>query len=321
MHIYRSVEEARGRFGPCALSIGNFDGVHRGHQALFAKVREAASAQGWRPSALTFSPHPTRVVAPHRAPKLLSTVEQRCEWMRQAGMEQVLVMPFDKDVAALTPEEFVKGILVDALGVKAAFIGANFHFGHKQAGNAAVLAELGLRYGFDATGVAPVTWRGHVISSSEIRRCIESGAVARAARLMGRCYALEGDVVRGHGVGSKHTVPTLNLATNAEVLPRRGVYVTATAGLDCGRVWRSISNIGYRPTFEGDALSIETYLLDPMEAPAPARIRVSFAHRVREEHRFDTPELLKAQILKDVSRALAWHRRYSRIPSARYTER
>jgi len=319
MRVYRSLEEACNSFGPCALSIGNFDGVHVGHQALFTKVREVAAARGLRSAVLTFSPHPTQVVAPHRAPKLLSTIEQRCQWIRQAGIDQVLILPFDQALASKTPEDFVQHILVETLQVKAAFIGNNFRFGHKQAGNAALLENLGVRYGFEASGVETVNWRGHLISSSEIRRLIQSGSVMKAARMLGRCYALEGSVVPGHGIGSKQTVPTLNLSTQAEVLPAQGVYVTATQCLTSLRRWRSISNIGFRPTFAGDALSVETYLLDPLEDPAPETIRVSFAHRLREERRFATPELLKLQIFRDVFRALAWHRRYSRILPARYT--
>lgn len=319
MRVYRSLEEARNSFGPCALSIGNFDGVHVGHQALFAKVREVAAVRGLRSAVLTFSPHPTQVVAPHRAPKLLSTIEQRCQWIRQAGIDQVLILPFDRTLASKTPEDFVQHILVEALQVKAAFIGDNFRFGHKQAGDAALLEQLGARYGFEASGVGTVNWRGHLISSSEIRRLIQSGSVMKAARMLGRCYALEGNVVRGHGIGSKQTVPTLNLSTQAEVLPAQGVYVTETECLTSARRWRSISNIGFRPTFDGDALSIETYLLDPLADPVPESIRVSFAHRLREERRFETPELLKLQIFRDVSRALAWHRRYSVLSPARYT--
>lgn len=319
MRIYRSLDEARGVFGPCALSIGNFDGVHVGHQALFRKVREVAAERGLRASVLTFSPHPTQVVAPQRAPKLLSTVEQRCEWMAETGIEQVLVLPFDSGLAAKSPEDFVREILAEALGVKAVFIGQNFRFGHRQAGDAALLERLGPAFGFEASGVKPVRWRGHLISSSEIRGLVQSGQVMKAARMLGRCYALEGTVVRGHGIGSRQTVPTLNLSTQSEVLPAEGVYVTQTDCMDSGRRWKSISNIGFRPTFAGDALAIETYLLDALEGETPERIRVSFAHRVREERRFETAELLKLQILRDVGRAMAWHRRYSRIVAARYT--
>ena len=319
MRIYRSLEEATGNFGPCALSIGNFDGVHLGHQALLARVGAAAAEKGLRPSALTFSPHPTSVVAPHRCPRLLSTVEERCRWMEQAGIEQVLILPFDKALAELTPEEFVRRILVEALDVKAAFIGENFRFGHKQSGDAALLERLGQTYGFQASGVGAVAWRGELVSSSGIRRLLEGGKVMKAARMLGRCHALSGSVIRGHGVGSRQTVPTLNLSTTSEVLPARGVYVTHTTEPATKRQWRSISNIGFRPTFSGDSLSIETYLLDPLENETPEAIRVSFAHRLRDERRFESAEELKSQILHDVAQASEWHRRYGRLP-ARYTK-
>jgi riboflavin kinase / FMN adenylyltransferase len=169
-----------------------------------------------------------------------------------------------------------------------------------------------LRYGFETRLLAPVKWRGLVISTSEVRTRVQNGEVSLAARLLERPYALSGDVVPGHGVGSKQTVPTLNLRTQAQVLPRNGVYISRTTDPDTTRVWNSITNIGVRPTFDGDALTIETFLLDPFDGKTPPRIRVEFLRRVRDERKFESPEALKRQILYDVGRAQAYFRRLAR---------
>ena len=310
MQVYRSLTEVPGDFGPSALSIGNFDGVHFGHRRILHRVKEIATQRGWKPSVLTFDPHPTRVVAPERTPPLLTSPERRAALMREEGIEQVLILPFTRELAMLTPEEFVERLLVKALGARAVLVGDNFHFGHRQAGNVKVLAELGRKFGFETEIVPAVTWRGRVVSSSGIRKLIRAGNVSLAARLLQHAYGLEGEVVSGRGVGSKQTVPTLNLATLAEVIPANGVYITRTRDQVGGREWNSVTNIGYRPTFgASDQLSIETFLLDPLAGETPERIRVEFLRRIREERKFDTPEALRGQILKDVRTAQAWFRR------------
>jgi riboflavin kinase / FMN adenylyltransferase len=306
--IFRRLEEARGVFGPSSLTIGNFDGVHAGHARILRRVCEVARENGWKPSVLTFDPHPTRIVAPSRSPRLMTTPEQRCRLMEQHGIQQVLILPFTREVAQLTPEQFVRDVLVEALDAKAVLVGENFRFGHKHAGDTRLLKELGVQLGFRVEVVPGVILRRAMVSSSEIRRMVESGNVSRACRLLERPFALEGDVVRGHGVGAKQTVPTLNLSTQAEILPATGVYVTRTHDLD-GPQWPSVTNVGYRPTFGGNELSIETFLLPPLEGPAPKRIRVEFLRRLRDEKKFESPEQLKAQILRDVRRAQAYFRR------------
>ncbi len=295
-----------------AVTIGNFDGVHAGHRHLFRRVVEAAREKGLRPVVLTFDPHPTRVVAPERAPRLLMTVEERCTLIMEQGIEKVVVLPFTSDVARLAPTEFVERILMDSLAARLVLVGDNFRFGHKQAGDTRVLAELGAQYGYEVEIVNAVKCRGRVVSSTEIRRSLEAGNVSLAGRLLERPYAVAGDVVRGHGIGAKQTVPTLNLRTAAEVLPAVGVYITRTRDLDNLRRWNSITNVGYRPTFDGDSLTIETFLLEPLEDPSPSHIRVEFLRRVRGERKFENPEALKAQILRDVSRAEFFFRRLAR---------
>jgi len=308
--IYRSLSEVPASFGPSALTIGNFDGVHFGHRRILRRVVAIARERGWCPSVLTFDPHPTRIVAPSRTPALLNSPAERAALMQEEGIEQVLILPFTLELAQWTPEEFVQRLLVDALGAHAVLVGDNFHFGHRQAGNVAVLAELGARLGFTTEIVPVIHCRGRMVSSSGVRELIRSGSVALAARFLTHPYAIDGNVVGGRGVGSRQTVPTLNLSTAAEVIPAGGVYITRSQDSDTGRQWNSITNIGYRPTFgASDELSIETFLLEPLDAPSPQHLRLEFLQRVRAERKFESPEALRAQILKDVRVAQAYFRR------------
>ena len=307
--IYRNLAETSGDFGPCAITIGNFDGVHRGHKQILNSVIAAAREEGWKAAVLTFDPHPAKLVAPATAPRLLTTLEERTRMILDQGIDEILILPFTPQIAGLGPEDFVREILVDKLKARAVLVGANFHFGKRAAGDAQMLVELGDRFTFESEIIQPVVWRKRVISSSEIRRSIEAGEVSSACRMLGRPYALSGVVVAGEGRGSKQTVPTLNLDTKAEVLPKNGVYVTRTRERGASREWPSITNVGHRPTFDGGTRTIETYLLSPLEGGAPDKISVEFLRRVRDERKFDTAEALKAQILRDVKRAQAYFRR------------
>jgi riboflavin kinase/FMN adenylyltransferase len=310
MKVYRSLGDVPPDFGPAALTIGNFDGVHYGHRRILRRVREMAAAHGWKPSVLTFDPHPTRVVAPDRTPPLLTSPDTRAALMQEEGIEQVLILPFTRELAQLSPVEFVERLLVERLGARAVLVGDNFRYGHRHAGDVTLLADLGRKLGFETEIVPAVSCRGRIVSSSGIRELIRSGRVQLAARFLLHPYALEGTVVSGRGVGSKQTVPTLNLATTAEVLPATGVYITHTRDLDDGREWNSITNVGYRPTFgESPELSIETFLLDPLVGATPSRIRIEFLARVREERKFESPEALRARIMKDVGAAQRYFRR------------
>ncbi len=306
MRVSRSVEEAHG-FAPSAVTIGNFDGVHIGHQHLFQETADAARRHNAKATVLTFDPHPARVVAPDRAPRLLTTPEERIALMGRYGIEQVLLLPFSAEIARLSPEEFIDRILVNGLGAKAIVVGENFRFGHKQAGDTHLLIEAGKRYGYETQIAGAVKCRGRVVSSSAVRALIESGNISLACRFLNRPYAVSGEVVHGHGIGSKQTVPTLNLKTPAEVLPARGVYITRTSDR-----WNSITNVGFRPTFGGSELRIETFLLDRLDGDTPSHIRVEFLHRVRDEKKFTSAEELKAQILRDVEKAQTYFRRRAR---------
>jgi len=308
MRIARGLEETAD-FQPSALTIGKFDGVHAGHRHLLRQVVEAARERKVVPSVLTFDRHPACVLAPDRAPRRLMSLDQRCARIAEEGIEQILVLPFTLQVAQMTPEEFVVQCLRDAMRVRVVLVGENFRFGHKQSGNPLVLEELGRKYGFETRLVEARRLRGRIVSTSEVRNALTAGNVALAGRLLERPFSVEGEVVKGHGIGSKQTVPTLNLAPPTEVIPADGVYITRTCDQASSRRWNSITNIGVRPTFEGDARTIETFLLQPLEGASPSAIRIEFLHRVREERKFESAETLKAQIFKDVGRAQAYFRR------------
>ena len=310
MRIYRSLDEVPADFGPCALTIGNFDGIHFGHRRILRQVVALAAARGWKSAVLTFDPHPTRVVAPDRTPVLLTAPLHRAELMSQEGIEEVLILPFTAELARLSPEDFVRQLLVERLGVRAVLVGHNFCFGYRQSGNVRLLGELGARLGFETDMVPAVDWRGRAVSSSGIRGLLNAGRVSLAARLLQRPYGLDGAVVEGRGVGSKQTVPTLNMVPDAGLVPATGVYLTRAIDLAGGRQWNAITNIGYRPTFgSSDQLSIETFLLDPFDGVRPDRIRLEFLWRVRDERKFDSPAALKEQILRDVRVAERYFRR------------
>jgi riboflavin kinase/FMN adenylyltransferase len=304
---------------PCALTIGNFDGTHLAHQQLFRRTTKLARERKLTPAVLTFDPHPTRVLSPDRAPKLLTTHEQRAARMAGFGIERVYVLPFNKELSALEPREFIDRVLVEQLNAKLVVIGANFKFGRKQAGDVALLKDEGERMGFEVEVVNEFVERGETVSSTLVRGLLEQGEVARAARYLGRFYRLVGRVVTGFGIGKEQTVPTLNLDWGDAMLPRVGVYVTRTTCVDTGRVWPSITNVGVRPTFQGEALTVETFLLAPLEPPSPHRIEVEFLHWVRDERKFTDPGKLKAQIMRDVGRAKAWFRHAERVEKSHLT--
>jgi riboflavin kinase / FMN adenylyltransferase len=314
--VFRSLDEARNRFGPCALAIGNFDGVHIGHQELIGETVRSARTKGILPAVLTFDPHPTAVVAPERVPLLICSLAERLSLIAKAGAQKVFVLRFTTDIARLSPEEFVRQILVDALGTKSVLVGENFRFGFKQAGTPETLRELGGALGFDAQFLQPVTFRGRVISSTEVRTELAADRVVDGARLLGRCFSLTGPVVSGRGIGSKQTVPTLNLKPGSEMLVPRGIFVSETIEVGRERRWPSVTSCGHNPTFGATDLTVETYLLTPLEEPAPEAIKVRLRHFLRAEEVYPDATTLKVQILKDVARAQAYWRHFQNLRKA-----
>lgn len=283
------------------LAIGNFDGIHLGHQAILGSSADGAREIGAVATVLTFDPTPQKILRPESAPLRISTTAQRLSCFAGLGMHAAVVLPFTHDLAKLSPREFVDQILIRDLHVRAVFVGENFRFGHKQSGNTQLLLQLGIDRGFDVIIIPPVIYRGEVVSSTIIRREIAAGDVAHAARLLGRPFILTGRVVSGTGTGRRFTFPTLNLAPEQELLPARGVYVTRTVFEGESRTRRSVTNIGVRPTFNGSALSVETHVLEPIGEASPARIELHFWKRLREEKKFSGPEELRAQIARDIA--------------------
>jgi riboflavin kinase/FMN adenylyltransferase len=299
------------------IAIGNFDGIHLGHQRLLIYCIGLAKESGAVATALTFEPPPLKVLRPESAPLRISTNEQRMEWFAALGMEAAVVLPFTKELSQLAPEDFVDEILVRQLQVRAVVVGDNFHFGHKQAGDVKFLRELGMRDGFDVIVHEPVVVDGQIVSSTVIRKLIAEGEVTQAARMLGRAFALTGEVVPGTGTGRKFTFPTLNLRPEQELLPARGVYITRTVLEGEPSSHRSVTNVGMRPTFNGTGLTVETHLLDYSGNFSPKRIEVRFWKKLREEKKFSGPEELKAQIAKDIGKANGFFARLRKVRTKR----
>jgi riboflavin kinase/FMN adenylyltransferase len=299
------------------LAIGNFDGIHLGHQAILRAAAQRAARTKDVATALTFDPSPRKILRPESAPLRVSTNAQRMDWFGTVGLEAAVVLPFTLDLARLSPEEFVQQILVRGLRVRAVLVGENFRFGHKQAGDVTLLRELGARHGFVVEIISPVALDGEIVSSTAIRREIAAGNVTHAARLLGRPFALTGEIVSGTGTGRRFTFPTLNLKPEQELLPARGVYVTRTLLEGETRSRRSVTNVGMRPTFNGASLSVETHLLDFSGEVTAKRMEVRFWKRLREEKKFAGPEELRAQIARDIARARRFFTRLRRYRTAR----
>jgi riboflavin kinase/FMN adenylyltransferase len=296
------------------LAIGNFDGIHLGHQRVLEFTRNLAKQSGSVATALTFEPPPLKVLRPEIAPLRISTNQQRMEWFGAAGMESAVVLPFTLELAKLSPEDFVENILVEQLRVRAIVVGDNFHFGHRQAGDVKLLRELGMRLGFDVVIHNPVVLQGEIVSSTLVRKFVGEGDVTRAARLLGRPFALTGEVVPGTGTGRKFTFPTLNLKPEQELLPAKGVYITRTIFEGETNSHRSVTNVGMRPTFNGTGLTVETHLLDYSGNFTPRPIEIRFWKKLRDEKKFSGPEELKAQIARDIDKANAF---FTRLRKAR----
>jgi riboflavin kinase/FMN adenylyltransferase len=313
----RRIAVPRGAGRGSVIAIGNFDGIHLGHQRLLEYCIALARESGAVATALTFEPPPLKVLRPEAAPLRISTNEQRMEWFAALGMEAAVVLPFTMELSRLAPEDFVDEILVSQLKVRAVVVGDNFRFGHKQAGDVKFLRGLGMRDGFDVIVHEPVVKDGEIVSSTAIRKLISRGDVTRAARMLGRAFALTGEVVAGTGTGRKFTFPTLNLRPEQELLPAKGVYITRTVLEGEPSSHRSVTNVGMRPTFNGTGLTVETHLLDYSGNFSPKRIEVRFWKKLREEKKFSVPEELKSQIAKDIGKANGFFARLRKMRAKR----
>ena len=298
MLIAHFPDDAAVRWHNPVLALGNFDGLHRGHMKIIDRVRRNAGERGGTPAAMTFEPHPPRVLRPDKAPPLLMTKEQKIESLTRSGMQGVAVVRFTLELSKWDPETFVRNVLVEWLHVVEVWVGANFLFGHERAGNFSVLRSLGARYGFRAEKIDPVRYKDFVVSSTRIRRLLGEGRVDEAAALLGHHYFIDGIVSRGAGRGRELGFPTANLTTCNELIPPSGVYAT-TVTID-NIVHPSITNIGMRPTFgDVDRPIIETHVFDMSRDLYDSSLRLSFVQRLRDERAFPDVDALRAQIDAD----------------------
>ena len=302
MKIFHGTENANIQ-KPTVLTLGVFDGLHLGHQKIMETVVERAAAVEAVSTAITFDPHPRAVLHPESAPPLLQTLDQRLANFEVLGIDQAIVIRFDEDFAGQQAEDFLHEIVHDRLQAKEVYLGKGFAFGKNRGGNIELLRRMGNELGFFADEVAEVQLRGQRISSSKIRELLNDGKVNLARRMLGRPYGVEGVIVRGNRRGHTIGFPTANLRPHNRVIPKFGVYATATL---VDGVWRkSITNIGVRPTFGKDLEpSIESYIFDFDGDVYGDVLRVRFLHRIRDERKFSGIDELKAQIERDTRRAL-----------------
>ena len=283
------------------IALGNFDGLHRGHLKIIERVKRGAAEHGGTPMAMTFDPHPPRIVRPDKAPPLLMTKAQRLEALHKAGVQCVAVVRFTKELSQWDADTFVRKVLVDWLRVSEVWVGANFLFGHERTGTFSVLRGLGQSYGFRADKIDPVRYKDFVVSSTRIRRLVTEARMDEAAALLGRPYFVDGTIVEGKRRGRELGFPTANLDTRNELVPPNGVYATIMT-ID-GVVHGGVTNIGMRPTFGETAPTIETHVLDFSGDLYGQTVRLAFVQRLRDERRFEDVDALKAQIDADKRRA------------------
>jgi riboflavin kinase/FMN adenylyltransferase len=301
MRLFHGIENAAIQ-RPTVVTLGVFDGLHLGHQLVMKTVVERARAINAVPTVITFEPHPRAVLHPESAPPLLQTFDQKIEALTVLGIEQTIVIHFDQAFAQIRAEDFLRDVVVDRLHAKEVYLGRGFFFGHNREGNIDLLRRVSQQLGFIADEVPEVRLHGKRIGSTIIRQLLLDGRVNLARRMLGRPYGVEGPVARGDARGAGLGFPTANVQPHNRVIPRRGVYVTAT--LIEGQWRRSVTNIGVRPTF-GDAFApaVETHVINWAGDLYGDVLRVRFLHRLREEQKFGSIDELKVQIERDVTRA------------------
>ena len=307
MKIFRQLAEVPPNFGPSVATIGNFDGVHRGHQWVIAEVVARARTLGIPSVAITFDPHPARVLRPDRIQPLITPLDEKLELLAATGIDAVLVLPFTKEFSRMSARAFATDVLQKVLHVTELHEGENFHFGYQAKAGIDSLEALGRELGFSVRVYTPQTIRGSAISSSTIRQLITRGDVSHVRALLGRSFAILSTPASGRGYGTRYTVPTINLAPYAELLPANGVYITTLkigAG-DSSETFDAVTNVGNRPTFGADSFTVESHLLNfhPIALDEHTPLTLAFLHRLRPEIRWPNPEALREQIGRDVAKA------------------
>src|ERR1700704_3869613 len=309
MQVFHKLEDVPTGFGPTLVSIGNFDGVHRAHSHVLREMVNRGRQQGAKAMAVTFEPHPVRILRPDSGLKLITPTPEKLRLLEASGVDAVLLLPFGRDLSLMSPRQFAEEILQKQLHACEVHEGYNFHFGHKAAGNVEMLAEFGREMGFEVKVYPEMKLRGEPVSSSQVRKLLTEGRVSRARHLLGHPFSMLSTPGRGRGYGSKYTVPTINLSRYEEFVPRDGVYITRTrVGEEC---FDSVTNVGSRPTFGPDSFAIESHLLNfhPLEVGAETEVEIHFLDRLRDEIKFPSVEALREQIGRDVGKAQKYFRR------------
>jgi riboflavin kinase/FMN adenylyltransferase len=309
MQVFHKLEEVPASFGPTLVSIGNFDGVHRAHSHVLKEIVGRARQQNAKAMAVSFEPHPARILRPDSGLKLITPIPEKLRLLEASGLDAALLLPFGRDLSLMTPRQFAEEILQKQLHAREVHEGYNFHFGHKASGNVELLAEFGREMGFEVVVYPQMKVRGESVSSSQIRRLLSEGKISRARHLLGHPFSMLSTPGRGRGYGSRYTVPTINLSRYEELVPKDGVYITRTrVAADC---FDSVTNVGGRPTFGAESFAVETHLLNfhPIELAPDTEVEIYFLQRLRDEIKFPSVDALREQIARDVHKA----RRYFRL--------
>lgn len=302
MEVYQGVENIRRSLKNPVLTIGNFDGVHRGHQALFQKAKEWADKFGGESVVITFHPHPLQVLAPGQALVFITPHERKLELIALCGIDVAIVVPFSTDFAKMSANDFVRVLLVNKIGPKAIVVGEDYRFGYGREGDTRFLQRMGNQYGFKVETLSGVQLEGTVVSSTLIRQLIQEGDLREAGKLLGRPYEISGVVVPGHQRGGRLLgFPTANISLAGQAPPKPGVYAVQVE-VD-NENYGGAANVGCNPTFGGTQLSVEVFLFDFDQNIYEKSIRVRFLERLRDEKRFSGPDELASQIRKDVEKA------------------
>jgi riboflavin kinase / FMN adenylyltransferase len=307
MQIFHQLADVPADYGPSVATIGNFDGVHRGHQWVIAEVVARAQALGIRSIAITFDPHPARVIRPESSQPLITPLSKKLELLAATGIDDVLILPFTTELSRMTARTFASEVLQQTLHVRELHEGETFRFGYQAEAGIESLEALGRELGFSVKVYAPRSILGHAISSSRVRQMIADGDVSHVRALLGRCFAISGTPASGRGYGTRYTVPTINLAAYAELLPANGVYITSlTVGTGrSSETFDAVTNVGNRPTFGADSFAVESHLLNfhPLALDELTPLTLTFLQRLRAEMRWPSPEALREQIGRDVVKA------------------
>lgn len=316
MKLYTSLHQLPADGRRSIVTIGNFDGVHCGHRMVIRTLIKRAREVGASAVAVTFDPHPVRVLHPERDLRLITPLPRKLELLEQCGLDAVLALPFTEEFSRWSAHDFAARVLRDGLRTVEVHEGESFRFGYDAAEDIKGLAQLGTELGFKVHACSPFLLRGAPISSSRIRALISSGEMAKARALLGRSFSITANPASGRGYGTRFAVPTINLAPYPELVPANGVYITLVriSGSGEQHLFRAVTNAGNRPTFGADSYAIESHLLDfyPLELHETSIVEVTFLKRLREEVRFASPEALKSQIAIDLGRA----RNYFRLVDA-----